>query len=126
MTSRKFFCTFPQELISEPLISHTLGVKFDVVPNIRAATISESQAHVVVEIEGEAGRIEESVVYLKDRGVAVKELAEGEDPPRVLGSSCCPRSAPQRAVSCCSGRRAPPSTRSARWTIGEAPRGGLS
>ncbi|MBL6755535.1 MAG: NIL domain-containing protein [Planctomycetes bacterium] len=83
MTSRKFFCTFPQELISEPLISHTLGVKFDVVPNIRAATISESQAHVVVEIEGEAGRIEESVVYLKDRGVAVKELAEGEDPPRV-------------------------------------------
>ena len=54
MTSRKFFCTFPQELISEPLISHTLGVKFDVVPNIRAATISESQAHVVVEIEGEA------------------------------------------------------------------------
>ena len=83
MTSRKFFCTFPQELISEPLISHTLGVKFDVVPNIRAATISESQAHVVVEIEGEGGRIEESVVYLKDRGVAVKELAEGEDPPRV-------------------------------------------
>ena len=83
MTSRKFFCTFPQELICEPLISHTLGVKFDVVPNIRAATISESQAHVVVEIEGEAGRIEESVVYLKERGVAVKELAEGEDPPRV-------------------------------------------
>ena len=83
MTSRKFFCTFPQELISEPLISHTLGVKFDVVPTIRAATISESQAHVVVEIEGEAGRIEESVVYLKERGVAVKELAEGEDPPRV-------------------------------------------
>ena len=83
MTSRKFFCTFPQELISEPLISHTLGVKFDVVPNIRAATISESQAHVVVEIEGEAGRIEESVVYLKGRGVAVKELAEGEDPLRV-------------------------------------------
>ncbi|MDA7650801.1 NIL domain-containing protein [bacterium] len=83
MTSRKFFCTFPQELISEPLISHTLGVKFGVVPNIRAATISESQAHVVVEIEGEAARIEDSVVYLKERGVAVKELAEGEDPPRV-------------------------------------------
>jgi hypothetical protein len=83
MTSRKFFCTFPQELISEPLISHTLGVKFDVVPNIRAATISESQAHVVVEIEGEADRIEESVVYLIERGVEIKELGEGEDPPRV-------------------------------------------
>ena len=83
MTSRKFFCTFPQELISEPLISHTLGVKFGVVPNIRAATISDSQAHVVVEIEGAADRIEESVSYLTERGVAVRELAEGEDPPKV-------------------------------------------
>lgn len=83
MTNRKFFCTFPQELISEPLISHTLGVKFGVVPNIRAASISDSQAHVVVEFEGEAASVEESVTYLMGRGVDVKELAEGEEPPAV-------------------------------------------
>ena len=83
MTSRKFFCTFPQQLISEPLVSHTLGVKFGVVPNIRAASISDSQAHVVVEIEGEAGSIDESVVYLKERGVEVKEIAEGDELPKL-------------------------------------------
>ena len=25
MAPRKFFCTFPQQLISEPIVSHTLG-----------------------------------------------------------------------------------------------------
>ncbi|MEM9802979.1 MAG: NIL domain-containing protein [Planctomycetota bacterium] len=81
MTTRKFFCTFPQKLISEPLISHTLGAKYDVVPNIRAASISDSQAHVVVEIEGDEDKIEESVVYLRDRGVEVAEIREGDELP---------------------------------------------
>ena len=83
MTTRKFFCTFPQQLISEPLVSHTLGVKFGVVPNIRAASISDSEAHVVVEIEGEVGRIDESVSYLMERGVGVKEIAEGDELPQL-------------------------------------------
>jgi hypothetical protein len=34
MALRKFFCTFPQELISQPIL-HTIGEKFRVVPNIR-------------------------------------------------------------------------------------------
>ncbi len=81
MSTRQFFCTFPQQLISEPLISHTLGVKFGVVPNIRAASISDSRAHVVVEIEGADGQVNDSVAYLLERGVEVKELLDGESPP---------------------------------------------
>lgn len=83
MSSRQFYCTFPQELISEPLISHTLGAEFGVVPNIRAASISESQAHVVVEIVGEDSKVVESVKYLEARGVEIRELAEGETPPQI-------------------------------------------
>ena len=83
MTTRQFFCTFPQQLISEPLISHTLGVKFGVVPNIRAASISDSKAHVVVEIEGEDAEVDLSVSYLVERGVEVKELRDGEAPPKL-------------------------------------------
>ena len=83
MSSRQFFCTFPQTLISEPLISHTLGVKFGVVPNIRGASISASAAHVVVEIEGVETSIDESVAYLTERGVVVKELLDGEEPPQL-------------------------------------------
>ena len=44
MAPRKFFCTFPQDRISDPIISHTLGDRFGVVPNIRAASITDSMA----------------------------------------------------------------------------------
>lgn len=80
---RRFFCTFPQTLISQPLISHTLGAKFGVVPNIRAASISDTNAHVFVEIEGDSGAVDQSVDFLVDAGVEVREIAEGEDVPKL-------------------------------------------
>jgi len=76
MAPRKFFCTFPQDLISEPIVSHTLGEKFNVVPNIRAASITDTMALVAVEIEGEETCINEAVDYLKERGVKVEEITE--------------------------------------------------
>jgi ABC-type methionine transport system ATPase subunit len=76
MSTRKFFCTFPQNLISEPIVSHVLGERFGVVPNIRAASITDTMAIVAVEIEGEGECIEESVAYLRERGVKVEEIGE--------------------------------------------------
>lgn len=77
MALHKYFCTFPQELISEPIISHTLGDKFGVVPNIRAASITDAMALVAVEIEGDEAQIRDAVEYLKRRGVKVEEIQEG-------------------------------------------------
>jgi ABC-type methionine transport system ATPase subunit len=79
MALHKYFCTFPQELISEPIISHTLGDKFGVVPNIRAASITDTMALVAVEIEGEESAITASVSYLTERGVKVEEITDPED-----------------------------------------------
>lgn len=79
MALHKYFCTFPQELISEPIISHTLGDKFGVVPNIRAASITDTMALVAVEIEGDESSIVASVSYLKQRGVKVEEITDPED-----------------------------------------------
>ena len=76
MAVRKYFCTFPQELIKEPIITYTLNAKFGVIPNIRAASITEQMAMVAVEIEGDAGNIEESIAYLRERGVTVEEIRE--------------------------------------------------
>ena len=76
MALHKYFCTFPQELISEPIISHTLGDKFGVVPNIRAASITEQVALVAVEIEGTPEKIDQAVIYLRERGVTVEEIRE--------------------------------------------------
>lgn len=84
MTVRKFFCTFPQELITQPIISHTLNAEFDVVPNIRAASITEQIALVAIDIEGEEERIDQAVQFMRDRGVKVEELRDGEQPSMEL------------------------------------------
>ena len=81
MALRKYFCTFPQHLISEPIISHTLGSRFGVIPNIRAASITDTLALVAVEIEGDDGAIEKSIVYMRDRGVKVEEMNDGDEHP---------------------------------------------
>ncbi len=81
MSVRKFFCTFPQALIQEPIISHTLNSEFGVIPNIRAASITDQIAMVAVEIEGEPDMIDKAVDYMRERGVAVEELAEGTEHP---------------------------------------------
>ena len=78
---RKFFCTFPQHLIAEPIISHTLGVRFGVIPNIRAASITETLALVAVEIEGDEEAILKSVEFMRERGVKVEEMSEEGDGP---------------------------------------------
>ncbi|MCY3000239.1 MAG: NIL domain-containing protein [Planctomycetota bacterium] len=77
---RKYFCTFPQHLIREPIVSHTLGAKFGVIPNIRAASITDTLALVAVEIEGEDAAIDRSVAYLRERGVKVEEM--NDEPAR--------------------------------------------
>jgi ABC-type methionine transport system ATPase subunit len=79
MPMRKYFCTFPQHLISEPIISHTLGSKFKVIPNIRAASITDTLALVAVEIDGEDDAIERSIEYLRERGVRVEEMHDGDE-----------------------------------------------
>jgi ABC-type methionine transport system ATPase subunit len=78
MALRKYFCTFPQQLIKEPIISHTLSAEFGVIPNIRAASITEHMAMVAVEIEGEPEQIESAVAYLREMGVTVEEIREGD------------------------------------------------
>lgn len=83
MALRKYFCTFPQVLISEPIISHTLGERFGVIPNIRAASITDTVALVAVEIEGDDESIRRSVDYLRERGVKVEDITEGEGRPRL-------------------------------------------
>ncbi len=82
MALRKYFCTFPQALIREPIISHTLNAEFGVIPNIRAASITEQMALVAVEIAVVLERFEESIVYLRERGVKVEEISEAD--PRAV------------------------------------------
>lgn len=76
MSTRRLKLTFPQELIKEPVI-FTMAKKYDVMPNIRRAKITESVGEVVLELEGDDKQLEEGIAYLRERGIKV-EAAEGE------------------------------------------------
>jgi L-aspartate semialdehyde sulfurtransferase ferredoxin len=76
MATKRVKLTFPQELIKEPVI-FTMAKKFDVMPNIRRAKVTESVGEVVLELEGDEKKLNDGIAYLKERGVKV-EAVEGD------------------------------------------------
>jgi len=76
MATKRVKLTFPKDLIREPVI-FTMAKKFDVMPNIRRARITESAGEVVLEFEGSEKKLEEGIAYLRERGVKV-EAIEGD------------------------------------------------
>lgn len=76
MAIKRIKLTFPQDLIREPVI-FTMAKKFDVMPNIRRARVTESVGEVVLELEGTDKDLEAGMAYLRDRGVII-EPVEGD------------------------------------------------
>ncbi len=68
--------TFPQHLIKEPVI-FTMAKKYDVMPNIRRARVTETVGEMVLELEGDEKKLNEGIKSLKDQGITV-ELVEGD------------------------------------------------
>jgi len=76
MATKRVNLTFPKDLIKEPVI-FTMAKKFDVMPNIRRARITDSVGEVVLEFEGAEKKLEDGIAYLRERGVKV-EAIEGD------------------------------------------------
>jgi len=68
--------TFPQHLIKEPVI-FTMAKKYDVMPNISRARVTETVGEMVLELEGTEENLNKGLQWLKDQGVTV-ELLEGD------------------------------------------------
>jgi ABC-type methionine transport system ATPase subunit len=68
--------TFPQELIKEPVI-FTMARKYDIVPNIRRARVTETVGEMILELEGTDDNIDQGIESIKQIGVDV-ELVEGD------------------------------------------------
>ncbi len=77
MATKRLKLTFPRELIKEPVI-FTMAKKFDVMPNIRRAKVTESVGEVVLELEGTEKELEAGIAYLKERGVNVEAVQGNE------------------------------------------------
>ena len=76
MATKRVKLTFPQELIKEPVI-FSMAKKFEIMPNIRRAKVTETVGEVVLELEGPEKNLEAGIAYLTERGVKV-DAVEGD------------------------------------------------
>jgi hypothetical protein len=54
-----------------------MAKKYDVMPNIRRARVTETVGEMILELEGEEKNLEDGIQSLRDQGVEV-ELVEGD------------------------------------------------
>lgn len=73
MAKQRFKFTFPQELITTPVI-YELGIKFSVVTNVRRADVREGVGWVVLEVEGDEEQIEKGLEWVSELGVRVDSV----------------------------------------------------
>ena len=71
--SRKFWLTFPQELVDKPLIWEA-GQKFQVVTNIRQASVSKEVGIVGLELSGEEDEVRKAIDFFLQAGVSVEPV----------------------------------------------------
>src|SRR5579862_3365510 len=69
----RYYLTYPRSLIKEPLL-YRLVKKFDIVFNIRGASVSEEMGLVAVEFEGNAEQVERAIAWLRQTGVTVEPI----------------------------------------------------
>jgi len=69
----KFYLTYPKKLVKEPLI-YWAAKKFDVVTNIRSASVSEEIGIIALELDGTAAEIDRAVAWFREQGVTVEPI----------------------------------------------------
>jgi len=76
MPIRRVTFTFKTELIQRPVI-YELGIKFEIVTNIRRAEVNQNDGWVVLELDGASEEIERGLAWVIEQGVEVSSL-EGD------------------------------------------------
>lgn len=74
MTKARLHLTFPERLISEPVL-HRIGADFELVVNIRRANLEEDRGGwVIVEVDGPEDRIAAAIAWLAEQGLQVDRI----------------------------------------------------
>lgn len=68
MAKKMVHLIFPQELIKQPVI-YTMAKKYNLIPNIRRAKITENVGEVTLELSGSKENLEKARRYLERKGV---------------------------------------------------------
>ena len=73
MAKRIVHLIFPQKMIKKPLI-YTMAKKYDVIPNIRRAKVTEKIGEVTLELSGTKDNLEKGRKYLERSGIKVEPI----------------------------------------------------
>ncbi len=76
MAKRRVKFTFPPDLVTQPVIFN-MGKEFNVVTNIRRASVNRDRGWVILEISGQEDEIEKAVAWSRNQGVRVDPI-EGD------------------------------------------------
>lgn len=69
----KFYLTYPKQLVKEPLI-YQMSRKFELVFNVRSASVSEEIGIIALELDGPQETIDAAVAWFRERGVTVEPI----------------------------------------------------
>lgn len=75
MKQERVKLTFPEHLIREPVIGRMVK-EFNVMPNIRRASVEEHVGWIICEIDGDGGDVERAVAWLVELGIQVDRLSD--------------------------------------------------
>jgi hypothetical protein len=70
MAKQRVKFTFPQELITLPII-YELGKQYNIVTNVRRADVTEDRGWVVLEMDGPIEEIERALEWVAAKGVRI-------------------------------------------------------
>ena len=73
MAVQRFYLTYSQEKIKEPII-YNIGKKFRVITNIRTASVSDHIGIVGLELDGDQSEIDAAVKWIAEQGVKVEPI----------------------------------------------------
>jgi len=74
MDTKRIKLTFPERLITEPIL-FTVAKEFDVIPNIRRAKVSATVGEIVLELSGEESALESAISRFEELGVEVEPVS---------------------------------------------------
>ena len=72
----RYWWTYPANLITEPVMWQ-VGKKFDVVTNVRQASVAKDIAIVSVQLEGSRDAIKKAIAWVEKKGIAFEPVEIG-------------------------------------------------
>jgi ABC-type methionine transport system ATPase subunit len=73
--SRRLELDFPARMVTKPLI-YDLVKKFDLVPNIRRANITQKFGYIQLELKGSQAALDKGIAWLIRQGVRVEPIVK--------------------------------------------------